>query len=62
MRFDLAHGDTLSIDDGRVRLTMEQKSGSRARLKIQAEDSIVISLDDKERPQQQKNFRRPGTA
>lgn len=61
MRFDLVTGDTLSIDGGRVKLTMEQKSGSRARLKIQADDSIVISLEGEKQQQPQRTFRRPAT-
>lgn len=58
MRFDIAHGDTLVLDGGRIRIMLEKKSGSRARLRIQADDSIVISME----AEAQKNFRRPISA
>jgi pyruvate kinase len=48
IRTDLSVGDTLNIDDGRIRVTLESKSGSRARIKVQAEGSISIGVDREE--------------
>lgn len=63
MRFDLAQGETLNIDDGKVRVTLEQKSGSRARIRIQADDSIIVSMDHEESSKStHKAFSRPQTA
>lgn len=45
IRIDLSSGDTISLDEGRIKVTLEHKSGSRARLKIQADDSIAIAVN-----------------
>lgn len=39
-RTDLRVGETLSIDGGRIVLTMEAKSGQRARLTFSSEDDV----------------------
>ena len=39
---DLVVGDSVSIDSGRVVLTLTEKSGKRARLKFSAERSVPI--------------------
>jgi hypothetical protein len=44
---DLKIGQSLSIDGGRVVVTLEEKSGQRAKLKFVAEDEVQI-----QRPQE----------
>jgi hypothetical protein len=39
---DLAIGESLGINGGKVRLTLEEKSGRRARLKAVFEDSQSV--------------------
>lgn len=45
-RTDLRVGDTLSIDGGRILLTLEEKSGQRARLAFSAEEGVQFSKGD----------------
>lgn len=39
---DVAVGDVLSIDNGKVQITIIDKSGSRSRLSVEADKSIKI--------------------
>lgn len=39
---DLRVGDTLDIDKGRVSITVEEKTGPRMRVKIDADRSIPV--------------------
>jgi len=61
MRIDVRRGETLNIDEGKVRVTLEEKSGSRARLKIAVDDGVVVSIDPKEQ-EGNKALTRPKTA
>ena len=40
---DLQVGESVDLDDGRMRLTLEEKRGQRAKLKVEAPDSVTIS-------------------
>lgn len=42
LRRELEAGETLSFDNGRVVITMEEKSGRKARLKIQISADIAV--------------------
>ncbi len=42
LRRELEAGESLSFDDGRVVITMEEKSGRKARLKIQIHSAIAV--------------------
>lgn len=42
MFLDLKVGESLSIDGGRVKITLEDKSGKLARLRVVAEKSIPV--------------------
>lgn len=39
---DLRIGESVSIDKGRVNITLREKSGQRARLEIQADKSVSV--------------------
>jgi hypothetical protein len=39
---DIRYGESVSIDDGRVLVTLEEKSGQRARLRFEAGPSVKI--------------------
>ena len=41
-RTDLRVGDALTIDEGRVTIRLEEKSGQRARLSFMMEDDVRI--------------------
>lgn len=42
-RTDLRVGESLSIDGGRITLTVEEKSGQRARLSFASEEKIAFA-------------------
>jgi len=42
-RVDLGVGDSLVLDDGRIVVTLEHKSGQRAKLAVHADESVKIS-------------------
>jgi pyruvate kinase len=44
---DLKVGQSILIDGGRITITLEQKSGQTAKLKIQAEENTPISVPGK---------------
>ena len=56
MRFDLKEGESLTFDEGRILVTIEHKTGSRARLKVKADDSIIVGVD---RPDEVAVFKKP---
>lgn len=39
---DMQVGQSVDLDDGRVRLTLEKKRGQVARLRVEADDSVTI--------------------
>jgi hypothetical protein len=43
LKIDLRVGETSSLDNGRVVLTLLEKSGQRARFDIQAEEDVKIA-------------------
>jgi len=42
---DVTIGDTLSIEDGRVRLVMEKKSGNKVRIGVDAARAINVAIE-----------------
>lgn len=42
LKYDLRVGDSILLDNGRIKLTLLDKSGQRARLDINAEDDVKI--------------------
>lgn len=42
LRRELEAGETMSFDNGRVVITMEEKSGRKARLKIQIDAGVQL--------------------
>jgi pyruvate kinase len=43
MIVDVKVGQELKIDNGRIRIVVEQKDGKRARLRVIADKSIIVS-------------------
>lgn len=43
MIVDVKVGQELKIDNGRIRIIVEQKDGKRARLRVIADKSIIVS-------------------
>lgn len=39
---DMKVGESVDLDDGRVRLTLEEKQGQRSRFRVEADDSVTI--------------------
>ena len=44
---DVVAGETVRIDGGKILVTVEQKSGQKARLRIIADQSILIERPNK---------------
>jgi len=44
LKVDVKVGDTLSFDNGRVSITLLEKSGQRARLSVRSEPDVKIDL------------------
>lgn len=42
LKYDLRVGDTVLLDNGRIKITLLDKSGQRARLDINASDDVKI--------------------
>ncbi len=42
LTLDLRVGERVALDDGRITLVLEHKSGARARIRIEADASIAI--------------------
>lgn len=52
LKVDVKVGDTLSFDDGRVSITILEKSGQRARLEIRSAPDVHIDLPMRNSPAQ----------
>lgn len=46
---DMREGQTLSLDGGRILITLEEKSGHKAKLKFEAEESVSIERRERDR-------------
>lgn len=46
---DITVGDTIIIGDGKIRITVEHKSGRKARLNINADKDMPVELESKSR-------------
>lgn len=44
MKVDLRVGEELRLDGGRIIVTLLEKSGQRARISVEADDSVKIQL------------------
>ncbi len=44
---EVAPGETVRIDDGKILVIVEQKSGQKARLRIIADRSVAIERPDR---------------
>lgn len=44
MKVDLRVGEALRLDGGRIVFTLLEKSGQRARISVEADDSVKIQL------------------
>lgn len=42
LKYDMRVGDTINLDEGRIKITLMEKSGQRARLDINASDDVKI--------------------
>ncbi|MFA6039887.1 MAG: hypothetical protein WC733_00105 [Methylophilus sp.] len=42
LKYDMRVGDSIVLDGGRIKLTLLEKSGQRARLDIKADDDVNI--------------------
>lgn len=42
LKVDLRVGETLTFNNGQIVVTLLEKSGQRARISVQADDSVVI--------------------
>jgi sRNA-binding carbon storage regulator CsrA len=42
LRIDLRVGESMTIEDGRITVTLEEKSGQRARLRIEAPADVDV--------------------
>jgi len=42
LKYDMRVGDTIKLDGGKIKITLLDKSGQRARLDINAENSVTI--------------------
>ncbi len=51
MKVDLRVGEALRLDGGRIVVTLLEKSGQRARISVEADESVSIQLprDSRER-------------
>lgn len=47
---DVKVGESVSIDEGRVKVTLKEKSGQRARLEVAADKSVKIEHQKQARP------------
>jgi len=42
LTLDVRVGESVSIDRGKITVTVEEKSGQRARLRFMADDTVVV--------------------
>lgn len=47
LHLEMKVGETVELDDGRVRLTLEEKKGQRARLRVDGDSSVSIGTPEK---------------
>lgn len=47
LKFDLRTGDELRLDGGKIVVTLLEKSGQRARIVVEADDSVQIRVVEK---------------
>lgn len=45
LNLDLRVGESVSFDDGRIEITLSEKSGQRARLEIKAKSDVTIKTN-----------------
>lgn len=50
MKVDLRVGETLRFNGGQIVVTLLEKSGQRARVSVEADDSVRIQLPDRDAP------------
>lgn len=48
LKFDLRTGDELRLDGGKIVVTLLEKSGQRARIVVEAADSVQIHVVEKQ--------------
>lgn len=48
LKVDLRVGESLRIDGGRIVVTLMEKSGQRARVSVEADDSVSIQVPERE--------------
>jgi hypothetical protein len=48
MKVDLRVGEALRFDNGRIVVTLLEKSGQRARVSVEADDSVAIQVPYKD--------------
>lgn len=48
LKVDLRVGEELRLDGGRIVISLLEKSGQRARISVEADDSVSIQVPDKE--------------
>lgn len=48
LKVDLRVGESLRIDGGRIVVTLMEKSGQRARISVEADDSVSIQVPERE--------------
>lgn len=48
LKVDLRVGETLSFDGGKIVVTLLEKSGQRARVSVEADESVSIQVPEKD--------------
>lgn len=48
MKVDLRVGEELRLDGGRIVISLLEKSGQRARISVEADESVSIQVPDKD--------------
>ena len=48
LKVDLRVGETLTFNNGQIVITLLEKSGQRARISVEADDSVVIQPPSRE--------------
>lgn len=50
LKVDLRVGETLTFNNGQIVVTLLEKSGQRARISVEADDSVLIQPPSRESP------------
>lgn len=50
LKVDLRVGETLTFNHGQIVVTLLEKSGQRARISVEADDSVLIQPPQRETP------------